>query len=263
LKQRSAFDALFLLWRGGMHFGGVVDCGCADGHFGLMLAEHGPARASTVLSIDAQQQYGDSLQEISRTMGWHHRICALGQKDGGTLRLLSGGHAYWASPRPKGDPYWTSLPGVRTGEAIEVPQRTIDSLVTETLLPGPYLVKLDLQGGEADALRGAKRTLRNTEVVLIEVQLEDFRAIHEVLDASGFLLFDLSDLNYSPAGSLAWFYATYVAERRRELLRVPLWAPEAGAQIIAKQDERRNDMRRYVAESLQRYRTGGWPPLAG
>ena len=261
MRRRTLTDALFVLWRGGMHFSGVIDAGCADGHFGLRLAEQGPARTSTVLNIDAQQDYAAVLEEISSTMGWHHRICALGEKDGGTLKLVRGVHPYWTSPRPQDDPYWSSLRDLHANETIEVPQRTIDALVMETLLPGPYLIKLDVQGAETAALRGAKRALRNTEAVIVEVQLEDFRAIHEVLDAAGFLLFDLSEVAYSVADSLSSFYATYVAGRRRNLLRGPTWEAGADEKILGLMEQRRGEMRRVVGESLARYRAGQWPPL--
>ncbi len=261
MKRRTLTDALFVLWRGGMHFGGVVDAGCADGHFGVSLAERGPFRTSTVLNIDAQQDYAGLLEEISRTMGWHHRTCAVGEKDGGTLKLLRASHPYWTSPRPAGDPYWKSVRDLHGGETLSVPLRTIDALVQETLLPGPYLVKLDLQGAEVAALRGAKRTLRNTEVVVVEMQLADFHAIHRLLDEAGFLLFDLSEINYSHLNSLAWFYGTYVSGRRASLLQGPVWQEGADDQVLAAMDKRRVDMRNFVVESLERYRGGRWAAL--
>jgi FkbM family methyltransferase len=53
--------------------------------------------------------------------------------------------------------------------AESLPMKTLDSVVAERKMNGPILLKEDVQGFELEVLRGANETLRNTEVILLEV----------------------------------------------------------------------------------------------
>ncbi|MGA8641403.1 FkbM family methyltransferase [Candidatus Binatus sp.] len=53
--------------------------------------------------------------------------------------------------------------------AESLPMKTLDSVVAERKMSGPILLKEDVQGFELEVLRGANETLRNTEVILLEV----------------------------------------------------------------------------------------------
>jgi FkbM family methyltransferase len=53
--------------------------------------------------------------------------------------------------------------------AEPLPMKTLDSVVAARNIPGPILLKEDVQGYELEVLRGANATLRNTEVILLEV----------------------------------------------------------------------------------------------
>jgi FkbM family methyltransferase len=260
-SKRLIFHLLVRLWRGGMRFGSVIDVGCADGQYAVVLAENGPARDSVILNIDAQEDYRDSLAAIQQTLGGHYAICAIGDKDGGSIEITRGVHPYWSSPRAPGDPYWRSHHDLNAGAPRKVPQRTLDGLVGEVGAPGPYLIKLDVQGGELAALRGARRTLRATEAVMIEILMEDFAAIHAALDSRDFFLFDLSQFSYTPAGNIYCFYALYVSARHRHLVRAPLFEAEAKDEVIRSHEARREAIRGHLAESLERFRAGAWPDL--
>jgi FkbM family methyltransferase len=243
-----------------MRFGSVIDVGCADGQYAVVLAEQGPARESVILNIDAQEDYRDSLRRIQECLGGHYAICALSDKDGGTVEVTRGAHPYWTSLRPAGDPYWKGLNNLH-GERIKVPRRKLDALVAELGLPGPYLLKLDIQGAETAALRGAKRALRNTDAVIVEVLIEDFGSINEVLHESGFLLFDMRQFSYTPVDTLSSFDALYVSARHRHLLQIGLFDPAAGGQVVQGHEERRRAIKEQITQSLERFRAGKWPPL--
>ena len=259
-RQRLIYHLLVQLWRGGMRFGTVIDVGCADGQYAVLLAEKGPARDSVILNIDAQEDYRESLRTIQETLGGHYAICALSDKDGGTVEITRGTHPYWSSLRAADDPYWKSLNDMHA-EPVKVPRRKLDALVAALGLPGPYLIKLDIQGAETAALRGAKRTLRNTEAVVVEVLIEDFASIHEVLHEAGFLLFDMRQFSYTAIDTLASFDALYIAERYRGLLRQPAFEPGVGEAVVRGHDERRRAIRQEIAESLERFRAGRWRKL--
>jgi hypothetical protein len=81
-----------------------------------------------------------------------------------------------------------------------VPVKTVDRIAAEKKLPGPFLVKLDTHGYEIPILRGAKETLKTTNVVIMEVYNFNFTD-HAVrfpqmclhMEDLGFRCYDLAD----------------------------------------------------------------------
>jgi FkbM family methyltransferase len=55
-----------------------------------------------------------------------------------------------------------------------LPMKTLDSIVARRNLAGPILLKADVQGYELEVLRGANQTLREVEVILLEVAVLPF-----------------------------------------------------------------------------------------
>lgn len=257
-QERTHADPLYWLWWNGLRFGGVIDLGCADGSFSLHLAELGPARHAVLLNVDAQEDYRESLAAIHGELGGHYRFCAVGERDGGTVNLQRGAHAYWSSLRGADDRYWQAVNDLRAPAPVPVTMRTLDSLVEETALPPPYLLKMDIQGGEAAALAGAPKTLAQTDAVVVEVLIDDFAAIHRALDQAGFRLFDLIDMQYTSAEVLGWFYAVYLSGRHAGLRPASLWDPQHNEATVALQAQRRIAVRNDIAASLQRFRAGQW-----
>lgn len=261
--SRSYIDAIDWVWRAGLRFGGLIDLGCADGYLSVLLAERGPTRGAAILNVDAQEDYRESLAAIQAALGGHYRFCAVGETDGGSVELQRGEHVYWSSVRKADDRYWAAVNGLRKAKPMRVPQRSLDSLVAETGLPGPYLLKLDIQGAEAAALAGARASLARTEAVAVEILVDDFAQIHAGLAANDFVLFDLSGFNWGPTGALAWFYAVYVKSRHAALRPPQQWAAHDNEEILAKQRERREIVQNEIWAALDRHRNGEWPPVPG
>ncbi|HZQ73504.1 MAG TPA: FkbM family methyltransferase [Burkholderiales bacterium] len=257
---RPVTDAIYWLWAAGVRFGAAIDVGCADGWFLLELAELGPLRGKPVLNIDAQEDYRDSLAAIQQGIGGHFRICAASDRDGGEMELQVAVHPYWSSIRPPGDRYWESMHDLRAS-AARVPLRTLDALAEETALPGPYLLKLDVQGAEIEALRGAPRVLAQTSVLAVESAVEDFQPVHELVSAAGFDLFDLCHLCYRDSGALGWFYPIYVSRRHRGLADAKIWEAGRTGEVIAMQKQHREATRDLLGQSLARLRAGAWRPI--
>lgn len=70
--------------------------------------------------------------------------------------------------------YKESMGTEADGHEIKVPMIKIDDVVNDRKLHGPYLIKIDVQGAELDALTGAKKTLLESEAVVLEVSLFGF-----------------------------------------------------------------------------------------
>jgi FkbM family methyltransferase len=91
------------------------------------------------------------------------------------------------------------------GTPREVPMVTIDRVCSERNLKGPYLIKVDVQGAELQVLAGARRTLEQTEAVILEVTLfgtmiggpQVFDTLLWMKD-SGFVVYDICGFHYRP-----------------------------------------------------------------
>jgi len=77
---------------------------------------------------------------------------------------------------------------------------TVESSRLDTLLvsrdDGPYLLKIDIDGGEHLVLDGAEQTLQQCNVVVVEVQPITFRVRCGMMLDMGFVLYDIVDLCY-------------------------------------------------------------------
>jgi FkbM family methyltransferase len=70
--------------------------------------------------------------------------------------------------------YKESMGSEADGNEIKVSMVKLDDILKEKQLSGPYLIKIDAQGAELDALEGAQKALLETEVVVLEVSMFGF-----------------------------------------------------------------------------------------
>ncbi len=85
-----------------------------------------------------------------------------------------------------------------------VPIRTINSIISENTIEVPNLVKLDIQGFEIEALKGASDLFGKTEVFILEVALFKFEGMpvfSEVvafMESKGYVLYDFAGFSRRP-----------------------------------------------------------------
>lgn len=102
-------------------------------------------------------------------------------------------------------PGWASfdrdnLPGAHDFEVIRVPVRPLDAFGFR----GVSFVKMDVEGHEPAALRGAERTLRESRpVVLLEVKEKNRDEVFSFFDALGYAPFRARDGGLAPASASA------------------------------------------------------------
>jgi FkbM family methyltransferase len=113
----------------------------------------------------------------------------------------------------------------------EVEVRTLDSFLEEERIAPPDLIKIDVQGYELEVLKGAKRCLETTELLLLEVSYQPIyeRAplAHEVIGFAGslgFAIYDICTYSQRPLdGELAQSDILFV-RRDSVLFSKPGWA---------------------------------------
>lgn len=105
----------------------------------------------------------------------------------------------------------------RTVSTVEVPVTTIDTYLQENRIGKIDILKLDLQGYDLFALRGAEQALASARVVVAEVMFKPlycgcgmFGDIFALMREHGFDLYTLFGLHYGPGDELLWGDAIFV-----------------------------------------------------
>jgi FkbM family methyltransferase len=251
--ELGGFSAsLAMLFARGVRYSTTIDVGCADGTFSLTHQYFGIFAGATPVNIEANPIYEESLRAIKDCTGGHYVIGAASDADG-EAEMTLGVHPYWSSLRDKDDRYWKQIHNLSQGSS-KVRTFTIDGLAERLSLKPPYLLKLDVQGAEAQVLRGARRVLEQTDVVVCEADMTDFQSLNSLLIEAGLELFDVTQLNRIDDHTLRWFYPVYLSRRLGSIKAATLWSSRHSDQIIQKQVQRRNSLLQLNAQILAEMR---------
>jgi len=192
--------------------GTVFDIGVADGTFTLYEAFPDAIH----LLVEPLEEFEDALRDIALKYKAEYVMAAASDRlgtvtinvdpviDGSSILVENEGSQSDSIPR-------------------QVPAVTIDSLCDERDLIGPYVIKVDAEGAELLVLGGAKKTLEDTELVILEVLLFGFyRNSPQLYDVvsymkdHGFVVYDIFGNQYRPLdGALAWIDMAFVKEGGR------------------------------------------------
>jgi len=119
-------------------------------------------------------------------------------------------------------------------EVVTLPMDTLDSRTDGAALRAPLLLKLDVQGFELEVLKGGRRTLELSEVVIVEASLlryNDgaplFAEVVAFMNEEGFVAFDFCG-QLRRESDHALFQTDVVFVRRESSLRAPrkFWLKE-------------------------------------
>lgn len=186
----SFTDALLKIGACGFSPKGVLDVGANTGDWSKAIKEHYPQ--SDFFLVEGNSDHIASL----KSTGLNFVISLVGDKDGsvkfykGKEHMANTGNSIFKE----------STKYFKDSEAIELPLTTIDKLV-KSAEKGPFqLMKIDIQGAEVAAIKGAPETLRNVEVLFTEVSIVEynrgspsFLELHTLLDSFDFAIFDITD----------------------------------------------------------------------
>ena len=221
--RRTAEEVLEHAVALGFRPGTVIDVGVAYGTPELYAAFPDARK----LLIEPLAEYEEALELIARRHGAEYVLAAAGPEPGTvTINVhrapaLSSTVGAWRG----GDE--------RDSERREVTVVRVDDVVAERALPGPYLVKVDVEGGELRVLDGAPRVLEQAELVLLEVSLFELvpgsPLLHDVvayMHERGFVVYELYGGHVRPLdGALAMINLAFVRDagpfRREQTYATP------------------------------------------
>jgi FkbM family methyltransferase len=134
----------------------VIDVGASDGRWSKRMMKHYPQ--ARYLLVEAQEAaHGDGLRRFKAAhANVDYALSAAGDRDG---------EIYFDASMPFGGQASTTPYPLNN---IVVPMATLDTLVRRHQLERPYLVKLDTHGFEVPILKGAKETLQQASMLIIE-----------------------------------------------------------------------------------------------
>ena len=148
-------DALRRLQGHNIEVASLIDVGASNGFWSKAFARYLPGRHH--LLIDANAFHLEELKKVCReNPKWQFALTAVG----GTI-----GELYFDASDPLGG-FLSETPW--TKDYLPCPVTTIDHLVEQYPLPGPFMIKLDTHGVELPILAGAAKTLQETSVIVIE-----------------------------------------------------------------------------------------------
>ncbi len=172
----------------GMPVASVIDVGASNGKWALASAQKFPAARFLLVEPLVEREPELAALKAARPQ-FDYALCALGERSGEVSFHVSddldgSGIGGAGAPAPN-----------RT-----VPVRTLDELVGERGLRGPFLVKLDTHGFEVPILAGARATLAETALLIVEVynfKIADcalrFHQMCAHLETLGFRCCDVAD----------------------------------------------------------------------
>lgn len=113
---------------------------------------------------------------LYKETGHKYLICAIGDRDNVPVEY------YENLEHPGGNTCYKENPELSPNAPVLYPEsskkkivmRTLDSLVSEYYLPKPDLIKMDIQGSELAALRGATKLLSQCDHLILELQHKDY-----------------------------------------------------------------------------------------
>jgi FkbM family methyltransferase len=198
LRSHGMARALQLVAERGHALGTVIDVGASNGSWSLLLMDHFPR--SQYLLFEPQDAHVAALVQLARERPNVHTVKAAAGEAPGEIHFNAA------------DPFGGQASKTPYAEHdVTVPVATIDDEVHRRGLPGPYLLKLDTHGFEMPILRGAQRTLEQTEIIVMECY--NFRIAPECLTFDemcahlrtlGFRCIDLADPLYRPGDQVLW-----------------------------------------------------------
>jgi FkbM family methyltransferase len=181
----------------------ILDIGAARGEWTLEAAMVWPG--AKFLLVDPLEENRAALARVAgQVRNAAFEMAAVGREVGSTVI-----HVH---PDLDGSSLYEEREEAVKGTIRSVVATTVDRVVQDHGLPGPFLLKADVQGAELAVVDGAPLTLAQTELLVLEVTLFDFflgaapqlEDLVAAMGRQGFVAWDIFGMGYRPIdGALA------------------------------------------------------------
>lgn len=182
----------------GTRVNAVIDVGASNGCWSKRVVKQFPQ--ASFLMVEARHEHESGLQKNVRNIpNFDYVIAAAGNRVGSIFfdaTQLFGGLA-------------SDIPFEHN--CIEVPVTTIDTLVREKGLKPPFLIKLDTHGFEVPILEGARETLAQCSLVILETYnfaiADQSLRFHEMcahMEQYGLRCLDICEPMHRPGDGAFW-----------------------------------------------------------
>ena len=201
----------------------IIDGGANVGEFALHAASIFPQ--ATIHLVEPQPACTGALSQLARDHRFHIHGVALGAEDGfielaiDPAGVSTGAHILPEKSHPT------------NGARVQVQVARIDTLfASEIASEDRCLLKLDLQGWELEALKGAEQMLERTEVILCEVSFfaqayePSIEQLVQFLEARGYALYDIASIAARQRDNRAHQGDFVFARRDSPLMADTAWA---------------------------------------
>ncbi len=208
-RRREMGESLLHLNALGFRPKTIIDVGVAERTQGL----YGPFPDAYYLLIEPIAEFENDLKRITSKCKGEYVLAAAGPKRGEIdINVHSDLSASSLLKETEGS--------FADGLVRKVPMVRIDDLCEEKRLSGPFLIKVDVQGGEIMVLDGAQKVLADTEAVFLEVLFfrlfengPEFYEIVHYMRERGFVVYDLvGGANRTLDGALEQIDVCFVKE---------------------------------------------------
>jgi FkbM family methyltransferase len=148
----------------------VVDVGSHKGQFALFAREEFPS--AKIICVEPLE---DERARIRRAVGEDVRLLAVAAGDRSGTQLIHISRASDSSSLlPITGNYTSAFEGTEEVSTQPVQVERLDALLAEQELARPVLLKIDVQGGELDVLRGAQGLLAQCDEIFVECSFVEF-----------------------------------------------------------------------------------------
>jgi FkbM family methyltransferase len=176
----------------------IIDVGASNGCWSMTAKDFFPN--AYCFLFEAQSCWEAALQQLKASRSdVDYLLAVAGEKSGDVYFLTNdplGGVALYSEP---------------PSEHRRLPCTTIDLEVEKRKLQGPFLLKLDTHGFEKPIFEGAEKTLKQTELIVVETYNFNiaptclrFHEIIAYLETKGFRCVDMCDPMWRPLDQALW-----------------------------------------------------------
>ena len=148
----------------------VIDVGANVGQFAIASAKLFPNAA-----IHSFEPNPDCVKLLNKHVKSLENVLvypiALGDVEG-EVAFHVNSHSHSSSILSLAENHREAFPDAREMHSIQVKVSTLDKALAGVKLPSPVLLKLDVQGYEAQALHGAVETLKQVDYVVLEASFK-------------------------------------------------------------------------------------------